>query len=338
MKFNTLPTKASPAGRGRRVVYLDQNVVSDLARLRLGRMPNEKRTVALRVLLDALREATFEKQTTRCVESFFHLWESSGLVDENKSMPRADALFQDIWELLVTHSWGLQLLTTHEVTEFQTLVTVAAETGLHNYARKYLWRGAFSDDPNERNEKKGIRFEGSLFILGVPWRPSSLLKKGWAAIVEDSRAKGHDASFDAALHELRVELRDLALEDNRRYSWAHKWGDYERAMAPEDVMHFISSDAHGELPINDVLTRVGARILGDKDRALKESDGADMRILSLAVPYCDLVVTDRYMASVANGLGLGEKYTTRIVPSTTQGLHEATAWLRRVQLSSNPAA
>ena len=98
-------------------------------------------------------------------------------------------------------------------------------------------------------------------------------------------------------------------------------------MDPKAVVNFVSSDAYGELPSNDVLTRIGARVLSDRGRPLQDGDGADMRILALAIPYCDLVVTDTYMASVANGLRLGEKYSTRIIPATTEGLREATSWL-----------
>lgn len=332
--FNSLPTKASVSGHGRCVIYLDQNVVSELARLRLGRLDLNDRTVALQELLDVLRSAVFENQRARCVESFFHLWESSGLVEEGTPMPRAEELFHDIWEFLVTHSWGLQFHTLHEVTEFQTLVTVAAETGLFQYASNSLWRGAFDCDPQQKNERKGIRLGGDLFMLGVPWRPSSLLKPGWAKIVEASRAGGHYGSFDAALRELRAELRERDLEDNRRFNWANRWGDHRRPMAATAVIDFIRSDAYGELPSNDVLTRIGARVLSDRKRPLRDSDGADMRILALAIPYCDLVVTDRYMANLANGLHLGEKYSTRIVPSTTAGLVGAADWLR-VLISSS---
>jgi hypothetical protein len=327
MSFNPLPTKASVSGRGRRVVYLDQNVVSELARLRLGRARDGERTTALRALLDALREATFEKQNARCVESFFRHWESSGLVGPGTALPQAEELFHNIWELLVTHSWGLKFHGPHQVGRFQTLVTVAAKTGLREYACEYLWRGAFNSDPHERNEKNGIRLDGDLFVLGVPWRPDSALKEGWAAKVETSRAACHYASFEKALRELRAELQGVALEDNGRRSWARTWGSHGRPMDPEAVRDFVRSDAYGELPSNDVLTRIGARVLSDRGRPLQDGDGADMRILSLAIPYCDLVITDNYMASVANGLCLGAKYSARIIPATTTGLREATTWL-----------
>ena len=326
MPFEVLPKKASIGGRGRSIVYLDQNVVSEIARLRLGRLKENERTAALRDLSNALRKACLEDQKARCVESFFHQWESSGLVEE-PPQPRAEELFHEIWEFLTVHAWGLRFHTLHQVTEFQTLVSVAANTGLARYPNRYLWRAAFESDPHESNERNGIRVGTDLFLIGVPWRPASVLKPGWAAIVEGSRAAGHYASFDAALRELRTEARDIALADNARCAWARKWGDYRKPMREADVVDFISSDAYAELPCNEVLTRIGARILGDHGRQLRDSDGADMRILALAIPYCDLVITDRYVASVANGLRLGEKHSTAIVPSTTVGLREASAWL-----------
>lgn len=332
MPFDLLPTKASVSGRGRLVVYLDQNVVSELARLRLGRLRDGDRVTALRGLLDALREAIFQKQRARCVESFFHHWESSALVAPER--PRADALFKDIWELLVTHSWGLKLRALHEVQRFQTLVATAAESGMHEYAREYLWRGAFSSNPHESNEKNGIRLGDDNFVIGVPWRPASAIRAGWAAKTEEARSAGHYTSYIQAVANLRAELREVALEENARINWCTYWG-HGRELRPDTVTRFLQSDAYAELPSNAVLTSIGARVLSDSRRPLSDSDGADMRILALAVPYCDLVVTDNYMANIANGLHLGEKYATHIVPSSTNGLIEAARWLSSTHPTQN---
>lgn len=332
-----LPTKATRSGRGRRIVYLDQNIVTELAKLRLGRLRDGERTDALRELAGALRHACLERQDSRCVESFFHLWESSGLVEGAPGALAVEELFREIWQMLVVHAWGLQFHALFEITQFQTVVEVARRSGRTPYPRRLLWRAAFGKEPHASNEKHGVRVGGDLFLLGVPWQPSTMNTPGWASRVEPSRAAGHYATFDAALDELRAELRERDLEDDRRYSWANKWGDYE-PLAPAAVTAFIESSEYGELPVNDVLTRVGARVLSDRGRALKDSDAADMRIMATAVPYCDLVVTDKYMASVVNALQLGEKYGATIIPSSNQGLREAAMWLATASNASSRAA
>ena len=329
MTLSVLPPKATATGTGRRVIYLDQNVLTELTKLRLGRLNDGPRTDALRLLAESLREAVFKRQDSRCVESFFHQWESSGLVLGETTHAAAEELFNEMWDFLATHSWGLKFHTPHHATEFQTLVAVGPSTGHRDYPPDLLWRGAFASDPAESNEANGVRLRGSdaLFLIGVRWKPETMLDPGWAERLEGYRAAGRYASFDEALADLRTELRDTDGEDNRRWSWARKWGDYEQPLDAEAVSSFIASAEYGALPTNDVLTRTCARMLSERARKLRDSDFSDMRILSLAIPYCDLVITDKYMSNLSNELRLSVKYGTRVLPTSTEGLVEAAAWL-----------
>jgi hypothetical protein len=61
-------------------------------------------------------------------------------------------------------------------------------------------------------------------------------------------------------------------------------------------------------------------------RQYQDSDKNDIRILSAAIPYCDLVVTDKYMAEAATQRGLGTAFNT-ILPTTPDGIRKATAYL-----------
>ena len=187
-------------------------------------------------------------------------------------------------------------------------------------------------------EGMAVRLGGSnaLFLVDIRWKPETMLNPGWAERVEAARATGRYASFDAALADLRTELRDGDGEDNRRWSWARKWGDYEKPLDAAAVSSFIASPEYGALPTNDVLTRIGARVLSEGARRLRDSDFSDMRILSLAIPYCDLVITDKYMSNVANGLRLGVKYATHVLPASTEGLFDAAAWVRAPLVSPPP--
>lgn len=278
MTFDLLPAKASATGIGRRVVYLDQNVLTELTKLRLGRLREGARKPALTTLAASLRSAVFERQDARCIESFFHHWESSGLVLGETTHAGAEELFREMWDFLATHSWGLKFHTPHHATEFQALVTVAASTGRRKYPRALLWRGAFAKDPSESNEEGGVRVGGTLFLIGVRWEPRTMLNPGWAERVQVPRAAGRYANFDRSHAELCKGLREGDGEDDRRYSWAHRWGDRDDPMDAEAVTEFIASDAYGALPTNDVLTRVGARVPSEPTRKLADSDFGDMRI------------------------------------------------------------
>ena len=105
-------------------------------------------------------------------------------------------------------------------------------------------------------------------------------------------------------------------------------------MNPKAVASFIDSDSYCGLPVNDVLTRVGARVLSDHARRLKDSDAADVRIMALAIPYFDLVVTDSHMASVVTGLHLDQTYGARVFAAGNDGLRSAAQWLVQANESS----
>jgi hypothetical protein len=90
---------------------------------------------------------------------------------------------------------------------------------------------------------------------------------------------------------------------------------------------FIRSEAFLELPYPSIIRRLYARVLSDKSRRLKDSDYTDMVILALAIPYCDLVIADSFMANVAKELKLGTEFSVTILPGGNDGLREAAGWL-----------
>ena len=141
------------------------------------------------------------------------------------------------------------------------------------------------------------------------------------------RRPGHPSPTRTSRTSAADDVRERDREDNTRSSWAHIWGDDDAPMSHKAIADFIESEAHCELPVNHVLTRVGARVLSDRRRGLKDSDAIDMRIMALAVPYCDLVVTDSHMANVVTELHLDDKYGTKVLPAASAGLWAAASWV-----------
>lgn len=90
----------------------------------------------------------------------------------------------------------------------------------------------------------------------------------------------------------------------------------------------MRSPKYCELPINDVGISILARVLSDWARPLRDSDKTDAQILSLAIPYCDLVVADAHMASVVTGLKLDRRYGTKVLSAQTVDVRAAAEWLR----------
>lgn len=326
------PSTAVVTGYGRRLVYLDQNVLSELAKLRLGRPVDERRRGAIAGLDEALQAAVFERQDARCIESHFHRSESSGFF-KGGARDAAEQIFLKAWELVKTLSWGLEISSFEELLISQTLVTVAARTGLCAYERGKLWRLAFRVDPNEPNEKRGVVVGGQAFLAAIPWRRESLTA-GWVARAASLRERGDYLTHEQALSDVRTELRSWAVEQNRWSSWATRWGTATKKMDRADVDAFIASEDFFELPVVHVRTELLARVLSDR-RALRTSDRPDVEILTLVVPYCDLVLTDSYMAESAKQLRFSERYGTTVLSTRNEGLVEA-ARILKLKTSAPP--
>src|SRR5262245_48463023 len=89
MASEVLAPKAPQRRKSRDVVFLDQNVVCELAKHRLGR-PSAFGSGSER-LLDALDAAVVKRQVAVCVESIYHRIESEPLDGE----PDNGALFEE---------------------------------------------------------------------------------------------------------------------------------------------------------------------------------------------------------------------------------------------------
>lgn len=326
LTYPILPQKVTQGAQGRRLVYLDQNVVSDLAKRRLGRVPEGPRKQALTSLAEALRVAVQEKETARCVESFFHNWESSALVGE-RARQGSDELFRTVWEFVITHSWGLHFRMTGEVGQMQTLLAVAALNQHPHFEWKGLWRAAFAKNPMKSNEQCGVRVGKDVFMMGVPWRPQTILRPGWARNLEQARSAGRYATFQAALADVQQQIKDDAISDNQLRSWTMGWVDYEHPMPRSWVDTFLADDGLARLPLHDIQQQMFAQVLSDHRRTLRDSDAVDIEILSLALPYCDLVITDTFMATLVKSLKLDNAYGALVLPATDQGLLQAAQWL-----------
>lgn len=328
MPFEILPTKASGPWRRRRLVYLDQNVLSALARYRISPQRKSLQTNAYAELDCALRVSVLERGDARCVESMFHYEESRGLL-MGRDPDASERLFDALCSCLKIYSWGLRFNGQSEIACSQALAMVVATSALEPYPSEFLLRLAFTSDPNISNNEEGIEVAGDLFLPVVSWQPNVIKKDaGWAMRLEALRAQGHFSTYELAYLELCQGTRETDGAVCAAADWASLWGASGQGPSSEKVEAFVRSSSYCELPINVVGISILARVLSDRPRPLRDSDKTDAQILSLAIPYCDLVVTDAHMTSVVKGLELDRRYITKVLPATNKGIGAAAEWLR----------
>jgi len=51
------------------------------------------------------------------------------------------------------------------------------------------------------------------------------------------------------------------------------------------------------------------------DRKIESNDATDIAFLNVAIPYCDVLVLEKYFHNLARNSKLDKKYNTRIIKS-----------------------
>jgi hypothetical protein len=138
-----LAPKASRRPRSRHVIFLDQNVICELARHRLGR-PSSFGTGAAR-LLDALDAAVVERQVAVCVESIYHRIESEPL----DGGPDNGELFEKAWALLGRFTRNLSFEDRWQVLGYEVYAAISATRGVPRPEDARNNR-TFDEDPDRR--------------------------------------------------------------------------------------------------------------------------------------------------------------------------------------------
>lgn len=74
--------------------------------------------------------------------------------------------------------------------------------------------------------------------------------------------------------------------------------------------------ALSEIPTLDVLFTLGEAKTRDSSRATDPNDLWDLGFLAVAIPYCDVVVTERYWSALARSTKLDRKYSCQMLART----------------------
>lgn len=98
-------------------------------------------------------------------------------------------------------------------------------------------------------------------------------------------------------------------------------------MTQADVQRSIASEAFVALPTIHTRCELSARVKSDQTRTPKQSDVVDLSALCLAIPLCDLVLTDSFMAEKAKQRKFPKIFGSLVLPGHANGLEVAAAWL-----------
>jgi len=330
-----------------KIIYLDQNYLSNMAKARLGSMKTEADVVFWQSLFDDLKKAVLDDKIA-CPQSSFHRYESSF----------AKRLEDAIRRVIDKLSWGLKF---HPNGPYELIL----ESQIEDAAREFLgkqpekrepWSIAFESDPQEPVESrmhdvwgtKGrisvhLSFSDKIVehdrqlkrqfandtVLPVTYQKTCL---GWSELLLREKLSFICSLFGLSLLQpdyLSWLKRQCSGPPVGRFAVNERIADSVRVwerlteigICVKDATtaaNFLDSDELLNIPHIDISCSIHAAI--NKyypNRKKQQGDFYDIPILATVLPYCDIVTTDSFMKEIiVKKLHFDDKYKARIFSAT----------------------
>lgn len=297
-------------------VYLDQNHWSRLSAVALGRAPD------IRGVLQLLR-AESEAGRVTCPLSWLHFLET---------------------EQLATISRRRELAAT--MTEISRCATIAPLSALvpEHLARSLARATGLVRVPRDlpaigRGVAHGFGLTPRSLFDHFPTFLEAVLAADPAGLPEEQRF-----AAEQTIRDLRRRDREEAEQHMRARTWAagQQGSALLRTHLARSVMEFLPTinewfDEHGiqfipeapgsqewltevvrNVPELDVQVLLNAERDRVPRRPIRANDLRDVDVLAVAIPSCDVVVTDKFWPPLAARAGLGQRYRTRIFSELTE--------------------
>jgi hypothetical protein len=174
-------------------------------------------------------------------------------------------------------------------------------------------RDAFLQDPDQRVEQLNVTVDAHLENLD--FKSGRIRTGAGLEALRKSRVQER-VKFEAQLQIEYNAHRDFYLEEIAQVlSMPVKDLD-------KDLIAFANSNQFKDVPAIDIAARLNAAILTDAMRKVRDSDAADIDILSSYVPYMDVFCTDTFMAEQLRMRGLDRKYQVDVFSAKPASLNK----------------
>ena len=335
------------------IVYLDQNYISYMAKARIGRIKDDAQAKFWLSLFNDLKKAVLNDKIA-CPESDFH--ETEAMFDKTLEEP----LINVIDEL----SMGLKLRSWQDILEEQIIEAAKSFLGKHNNEKEW-WTIAFESDPNASVESRMIDINGAktrisarLFLpievadhdrkskLQFAEREKELLKEyarkplDWQELLFESKKSTLDGILgNTAMNSIREKARSSSILDQisaiNRYNRLSNLYSKLREMGVDNkkLQDFAFSEELFNIPFVNIYSSIWAAIAEyyRQGREPQQGDFHDAAIVSLVLPYCDIVATDRFMKEILiKKLHFDKEYKTRIFSATKSDRLEFQGLVRKL--------
>jgi len=319
------------------IVYLDQNYLSNMAKVSLGFPMNNVDSELWRSLFDDLKVAVLANRIA-CPELGFQRKEA-----------RLDRRIEEaVGRIIDELSWGL------EFNPWEVILRLQIEDAAFRFLGKTpprieTWSIPFKSDPQAPVESRMEDIFGTKGRIVVSFSPpdevieedrqsklefmdeaQEILNRysnnplGWAELVLQSKRSLMDGFLGKTAREsiIRQLKEDSALSQLRALERYNELVDLVNRLQEigintdsSEVMNFLESEELLNIPFVDIYGSIWAAI-GEyyrQRRKVQRGDLYDAPILAAVLPYCDIITTDRFMQGIlVNRLHFDEKYKCKI--------------------------
>lgn len=324
------------------IIYLDQNYLSNMAKARIGGIKNADQAKFWQSLFGNLKKAVLADKIA-CPESDFHTTEAMF----NKTLE--EPVINVIDEL----SMGLKLRSWQDILEEQIIEAAKVFLGKYNKEKEW-WTIAFESDPKASVESRMTDIHGAKTRISVRLflpkevaehdrqlkfqfadKEKELLKEyadkplSWQELLFESKKSTLDGIIgNIAIQSIIEKLcsgSELArLSAVNTYTrlvnlWNQLRGTGLNTDDNKILMDFAYSKELFNIHYVNIYGSIWAAIAEyyREGREPQRGDFYDVPILSLVLPYCDIVTTDKFMKEILiNKLHFDKEYSTRIFSAT----------------------
>lgn len=299
-----LPTK-------KLIVYIDQNIISNIVKTKEGRIDRPDLLRLFEVLNAGMRS---EKLV--CPRSWFHR--------EEGSLTSLDPQIQRY----LRYIGQVDFLSPFELEERQ----------FFNAARRFLgeepyysgWRESFEDDPDERLTRFKIDANMPMGIFNFRKR-----RQSHAEELDRARALVRGRTYAEQLQIERAEVPRY-LYEMYPFGVSHLFS--ERPDGLDKLRAFLETDLATLVTSMDLFSQLCASLLVHHNhRPIQTGDVTDMKILSNLLPYCHVLTTDKFMHEMARALKFPERFGVAMFAGTAEEVTALTGHLDGLLARHPPA-
>ena len=320
---------SSTLGVKKKIVCLDTNFVSDMAKSRLG-LIQDARGYLLRDLYSRLASLVSDNKIV-CPCSVFHDVESQLCPDE---------LMDEIRGAISVLSGGIRW---HH---WQTILAKQVMSALHSYSGRdgelaaRDWREALSEDPDQHltigyairaeyqvpgEEVDAMRSAKQEYVLNMRTLPVRETGRGYQDYLEEE-ARSFGIIYTRPIAQLVAALEagdptqipsafDAACPTFRLYEWYLSFGGADRRPLALDskFLAFFASPAFKRVPSVHILASLYAALrFYYPSRTPRSGDANDVRMVAAYMPYCDILATDKFVRDITSRLALEREYAVAV--------------------------